>query len=60
MSDIQKALNESSDLKYDLFLKELTPDTIRKISADQNEPEWMLEHRLKCLDIFFATPMPKR
>jgi DNA-directed RNA polymerase subunit M/transcription elongation factor TFIIS len=25
---------------------------VRKISAEQKEPEWMLDHRLQCLEIF--------
>lgn len=31
---------------------------VRKISADKNEPEWMLEHRLQSLQIFKEKPMP--
>jgi Fe-S cluster assembly protein SufB len=33
-------------------------ELIRKISSDKNEPEWMLEHRLKSLQIFREKPMP--
>ena len=36
----------------------LTPDIIREISARKDEPEWMLEHRLKCLEIYNKTPIP--
>jgi Fe-S cluster assembly protein SufB len=32
---------------------------VRQISAEQKEPEWMLEHRLKSLEIFYSSPMPK-
>jgi len=32
---------------------------IRQISKDKNEPEWMLEHRLKSLKIFLEKPMPQ-
>lgn len=32
--------------------KGLTEDIIRQISAEKNEPEWMLEYRLKALEIF--------
>lgn len=31
---------------------------IRQISADKNEPKWMLEHRLQSLKIFQKMPMP--
>ena len=30
----------------------LTPDIVREISAKKDEPEWMLEHRLKSLEIY--------
>ncbi|MEO6700069.1 MAG: Fe-S cluster assembly protein SufB, partial [Jatrophihabitantaceae bacterium] len=36
----------------------LNEDVVRNISALKNEPEWMLERRLKALDIFFRKPMP--
>ncbi len=31
---------------------------IRQISADKDEPEWMLKHRLTCLKIFQEKPLP--
>lgn len=36
----------------------LSTELIEQISADKNEPAWMLEHRLKSLDIFLKKPMP--
>ncbi len=33
-------------------------DVVREISALKNEPEWMLDFRLKALDVFFQIPMP--
>jgi Fe-S cluster assembly protein SufB len=36
----------------------LTEETIRAISEDKDEPEWMLERRLKALRQFQAMPMP--
>ncbi len=33
-------------------------DIIREISKSKNEPEWMLEKRLKCFEIFKKLPMP--
>ncbi len=31
---------------------------VRRISADKGEPDWMLEHRLRSLQIFREMPMP--
>ncbi len=33
-------------------------ELVRQISADKNEPEWMLEHRLKSLQIFREKQLP--
>lgn len=38
--------------------KGLNEDIVREISAIKNEPEWMLEYRLKSLKCFFEKPMP--
>jgi Fe-S cluster assembly protein SufB len=38
--------------------KGLTRGLVEQISAYKNEPEWMLEFRLKALDYFLARPMP--
>ncbi len=36
----------------------LSEELIRKISEDKNEPEWMLQKRLKSLEIFHKKPIP--
>lgn len=36
----------------------LTEDIVRQISAKKNEPEWMLEHRLKSLKIYHELKVP--
>jgi Fe-S cluster assembly protein SufB len=36
----------------------LNEDVVRDISAKKNEPEWMLEMRLKALRLFLKKPMP--
>jgi Fe-S cluster assembly protein SufB len=36
----------------------LSEDVVRDISAKKNEPEWMLETRLKALRLFDKKPMP--
>jgi Fe-S cluster assembly protein SufB len=36
----------------------LDEDIVREISAHKNEPEWMLDFRLKALEIYRSKPMP--
>lgn len=36
----------------------LSETLVRRISAEKKEPEWMLEHRLKSLNIFKEKPLP--
>lgn len=36
----------------------LTEEVVRKISEDKNEPEWMLQKRLRSLDLFHKTSIP--
>ncbi len=38
--------------------KGLSEEVVRQISAHKDEPEWMLEYRLKALDIYNKKPMP--
>ncbi len=38
--------------------KGLNENVVREISKVKNEPEWMLEYRLKALEAFFRLPMP--
>ena len=37
----------------------LTKKVVEEISSMKNEPEWMLEERLKALEIFYDKPMPQ-
>jgi Fe-S cluster assembly protein SufB len=37
----------------------LDEDIVREISAHKDEPEWMLDFRLKALDVYWSKPMPK-
>ncbi|WP_127580150.1 Fe-S cluster assembly protein SufB [Paenibacillus koleovorans] len=39
--------------------KGLTADIVAEISRMKNEPQWMLDFRLKSLDIFNSMPMPR-
>lgn len=36
----------------------LTEDIVRQISAAKNEPEWMLDFRLKAYELYRKLPMP--
>jgi len=47
--------DEASAFKTD---KGLTEETIRVISEDKDEPEWMLQRRLRALEHFQNMPMP--
>ena len=35
-----------------------TKDAVKELSASLNEPEWMLEFRLKAFEVYENTPMP--
>src|SRR5699024_10299791 len=37
----------------------LTKAVVEEISRRKEEPEWMLEERLKALEIFYSKPMPQ-
>lgn len=39
--------------------KGLNKQVVREISALKNEPDWMLDFRLKALDFFLKSPLPK-
>ena len=57
---LKHTLETPDNLEYSLFLDSLNEETVRAISADQNEPQWMLDHRLKCLEIFYEKSLPER
>ncbi|NPV68531.1 MAG: Fe-S cluster assembly protein SufB [Anaerolineae bacterium] len=38
--------------------KGLNADVVREISRIKGEPEWMLEYRLKALEVYLAKPVP--
>jgi len=48
----------SSDIEQEYGPKGLSEDTVRYISAKKNEPEWMLEWRLKAYRHWLTMPMP--
>ncbi len=57
---LKSTLESSDKIKYELYLTGLTEDTVRKISAEQKEPQRMLDHRLECLRIFKSMKLPTR
>src|SRR5690625_4530017 len=59
--DIDEYKYEFQDRDESVFRTErgLTKAVVEKISRMKNEPEWMLEERLKALEIFYDKPMPQ-
>lgn len=64
----QQQLPEIDEYKYGFREKDvsvfrtkrgLTEDVVREISKKKNEPQWMLEYRLKGLRHFYKRPMPQ-
>ena len=39
--------------------KGLSEEVVRQISAHKDEPQWMLDFRLKALEVYESKPMPK-
>ncbi|WP_127128977.1 Fe-S cluster assembly protein SufB [Pseudoflavitalea rhizosphaerae] len=48
----------TTDIEMEIAPAGLNEDTVRFISQKKNEPEWMLEHRLKALRHFLKLEMP--
>ncbi|WP_374163953.1 Fe-S cluster assembly protein SufB [Arcticibacter sp. MXS-1] len=48
----------STDIEMEMAPRGLNEDTVRYISAKKNEPEWLLEWRLKALKRFLEMEMP--
>jgi Fe-S cluster assembly protein SufB len=48
-----------TDIESDVAAKGLSEDTIRMISAKKNEPEWLLEFRLKAYQAWLKMEEPK-
>ncbi|TMM48245.1 Fe-S cluster assembly protein SufB [Qipengyuania marisflavi] len=48
----------SSDIQQDFAPKGLTEDTVRFISGKKNEPEWMLDWRLKAFRLWLTLDEP--
>ncbi len=58
--DLRQTLDTADTFAYAKQLSGLNEDVVRAISAELQEPQWMLDHRLKSLKLFLEMPMPKR
>ena len=50
--------DEEKEEDFVRFEEGLTEDVVRRVSAEKNDPEWMLEFRLKCLEIYNGIQEP--
>jgi Fe-S cluster assembly protein SufB len=58
-ADVQGRFDFKMEQKAALVAeKGLNEETVRLISEDKGEPEWMLQRRLRALKLFHAMPMP--
>lgn len=57
---LREALDTADDFAYSHQITGLDENTVRKISEELNEPEWMLERRLESLKLFYQMEMPDR
>ncbi|MDO5089379.1 MAG: Fe-S cluster assembly protein SufB [Leptotrichiaceae bacterium] len=60
VADIERGVYDIKDEMQHKFTtgKGLTEEIVRKISEKKNEPQWMLDFRLKALEVFNSKPMP--
>ena len=60
VADIDRSLYDFTygEEGFERLAAGITPDIVREISSKKDEPEWMLELRLKSLDIFNRFPNP--
>ncbi|MBO7600211.1 MAG: Fe-S cluster assembly protein SufB [Lachnospiraceae bacterium] len=49
---------EEKDSDFYKVDKGLTPEIVRQISKEKNDPEWMLDLRLKSLEVYNKLPVP--
>lgn len=68
MSRIQNDVPELNDSPYDFRYEEkgfyrskkgLTREIVEQLSKDKNDPQWMHDFRLKCLDIYNELEIPE-
>jgi ABC-type transport system involved in Fe-S cluster assembly, permease component len=56
-SDYEYGFHDDIKPKYSTG-RGLTEETVREISAEKNEPQWMLDYRLKSYEAYKKLPMP--
>ena len=61
VEDIDRSLYDFRYEEKDVFKVEegLTPDIVRQISKDRNDPDWMLDFRLKSLETYNQMAVPE-
>ncbi len=61
VSDIDRSLYDFRNEDKDAFRFEegLTEEIVRQLSAEKNDPEWMLEFRLRALKIYHELKVPE-
>ncbi len=57
---LKSVLQSSDNIKYSVFLKGLSEQTVKRISHEQKEPKRMLDFRLKSFKIFKKLQLPSR
>lgn len=60
VEDVSRGIyDEIVNLAPDLMVNAgLTPEIVTQISKEKNDPEWMLEHRLKSLELYHKIALP--
>lgn len=58
VGDYKYGFHEADDKYAYKSERGLSAEVVRKISSMKNEPEWMLEYRLRALEHFLQRPMP--
>lgn len=60
VADVDRSLYDfvKSEEGYERFSDGLSPDIVEEISRKKDEPQWMLDLRLRSLQIYESTPMP--
>ena len=60
VADVDRSLYDfvKSEEGYERFADGLSPQIVEDISRRKNEPQWMLDLRLRSLQIYERTPMP--
>jgi Fe-S cluster assembly protein SufB len=57
---LKSTLETSDDIQYELYIKGLSEANVRAISADLQEPTWMLDLRLDSLKKWYEMEYPSR